>query len=465
MKKVFTAIVKKINIAIFLSVSVLLSVAYCFAGCQSNSVKEIIIKVNKSNAYVNSVNADFEKIDSITALLSSAGEEFVAGYSEKIKIKVVEFEEGEETKAVTDAFKTSNAADVLYDNFFNMSSYIHTGNAVPLDDVLTGEAVSSLNSKYVDSGRYNQKLYMMPYLASQNILIYNKTMLKQCGLDKYIDDGDWAISNWSVQEWTEILNTLAHRLPIGDVPFMMYAKDNQGDTYIMTLLCAYGGNIFDENDNFSLINDNAVTDALNWIQGGVDSGWYLSVPYDKTMLDNSSKFKTGELAFYSFGPESYMYSDVIVNGIGDKYGFVNYPGNKCTFFCDGFEIFDNGDSEKIAIAKDFLRYFYTTEKWMNCSAGGIPASLKITEKYKNDIPHLEPFSANAVNAIDITRNLPNWQGGADSVRGIFYKEIADLLIHDAYGDFIYTPQECAKSLHDKLNGAIEIGRANSHPHD
>ena len=40
-----------------------------------------------------------------------------------LKIKVIEFEGGEETKAITNSFGKSDAEDILYDGFFNMSSF------------------------------------------------------------------------------------------------------------------------------------------------------------------------------------------------------------------------------------------------------------------------------------------------------------------------------------------------------
>lgn len=460
MKIAFKNFLKKICLYILLSVFVLLLTTPLLAGCKKDAVKELIIKVPRSSTLNSVARPD---IKSVTALLTLASEEFVEQYKSEVKIKVVEFESGEEMKAVYNTFGTSDAADILYDSFFNMSSFIHTGNAVPLDRVLSDDLTADLNKKYVNNGSFNGKLYMMPYVVSQNILIYNKNLLRQCGLDNYIAADKESISNWSLDEWTEILNTLAEKLPVSCVPMMMYAKDNDGDTHIMTLLRSHGSDLFDSDNNFKL--DEKAIEALRWIQNGVINGWYLSVPYFKTMSDNSSKFKTGEMAFFNFNSAGPMYRNITEEGGLDEYGFVNYPGNNCTFFCEGFEVFDNGDSEKIEIAKDFLKYFYSTDKWMECSAGSIPVSGKVLEKYNDEIPLLDAFLDNAVNEVDFRRNLPNWQGADNSVRSVFYKEIANLLIRDAKGNFAFTPEVIAERLQTKLNEAIESGRTNSHPHE
>ncbi len=461
---------KKIT-AFLLQIIMLISFSLCFTGCSkpSETVKEIIIKVPHTSTMNCISNKD---IKNVYTLLKLASEDFVEQYDKNIKIKVIEFEGGEETKAITNSFGKSDAADILYDGFFNMSSFIHTGKVVPIDDILTPEMKEDIYPVFLEHGQFDNKLYMIPYMCSENILIYNREMLEEYGLNEYIDEGE-VISNWSIDDWTKILNTLADGFAKegkGRVPMMMYAKDNQGDTHIMTMLRAFGGDLFDSNNNFNIADNPDVISALRWLQNGVDSNWYLPVPYYKTMSDNSSKFKMDELTFYNFNLGSSTYSRVIEDYNAEtktfkKYGFVNYPGNHCTIFNEGFEVFDNGDSEKIEIAKDFIRYFYETDKWLECSAGSIPVSKKVMEKYKDEILLLEAFSSNSVNSVDYTHNLPNWQGSENSVRSVFYKEIASLMIKDADGNFAITPEECANNLQEKLNTAISEGRKNSILHD
>ena len=457
--------------AFLLEIVIAVLFSFCLSACsaQKEPEKEIIIKVPHTST-MNCISN--ENVKNAYTLLELASKDFIAQYEKDVRIKVIEFEGGEETKAITNSFGKSDAADILYDGFFNMSSFIHTGKVVPVDDVLTPEMKEDIYPAFLEHGRFNDKLYMLPYMCSENILIYNREMLEQYGLSEYIDEGA-VISNWSMDDWTKILNTLADGFAKegkGKVPMMMYAKDNQGDTHIMTMLRAFGGDLFDSDNNFDLADNPDVISALRWLQNGVDSGWYLPVPYDKTMSDNSSKFKMDELTFYNFNLGSSTYSRVKedYNEETDtfkKYGFVNYPGNHCTIFNEGFEIFDNGDSEKIEIAKDFIRYFYETDKWLECSAGSIPVSKKVMEKYKDDILLLEAFSQNSVNSVDYTHNLPNWQGSENSVRSVFYKEIALLMTKDADGNFAVTPEECASNLQEKLNAAISEGRKNSTLHE
>lgn len=122
-------------------------------------------------------------------------------------------------------------------------------------------------------------------------------------------------------------------------------------------------------------------------------------------------------------------------------------------------MFDNGDALKVKTAKDFIKYIYETEEWLDVSAGNIPASKTVAEKYKDQITMLDEFRANAVNVVDFMNNSPNWQGDDTSVRSVFWPNIHELLAGTI------TPQECAKALDKACNAALEKGRKNSTLHE
>ncbi|MCM1499908.1 MAG: hypothetical protein NC124_15705, partial [Clostridium sp.] len=128
-------------------------------------------------------------------------------------------------------------------------------------------------------------------------------------------------------------------------------------------------------------------------------------------------------------------------------------------FVTGFEVFDNGDELKVQAAKDFIRYIYENDEWLELSAGNIPASKKVSEKYKEQITMLDEFTKNAEHVVDFMNNSPNWQGNDTSVRSVFWPNIHELLSKNV------TPQECAKKLDEDCNAALDIGRENSVLHE
>jgi multiple sugar transport system substrate-binding protein len=422
----------------------------CGNGITSDK-EEIKLIVKCPTLIVNSIsNPDIE--DSET-FLEMAAEAFSKQYEDaNVSIDVKVFEYVDETEAITESFDTDSAADVLYEDYFNMTSYIHTGRVVPLDDMITDEIRDDIDDTTWEISSTDGKTYMMPYLSRQNIMIYNKKLMKDCGLDQYISD-DTTIQNWTTDQWTEILDTLAEKLPEGVYPMMMYAKNNQGDTNIMSMLHAFGSTIFNDSGEFNFEDEKAV-EALSWIQDGVKKGWYPPHAENLEIIDTQELFGNNQLAFYVYNNGAGSLYDNL-----DDYGFVNFPGNVATSFVTGFEVFDNGDDSKVKVAKDFIKYIYETEDLLEISAGSIPASKSVAEKYADQITMLSDFTANASHVIDFMNGSPNWQGTDTSVRSVFWPNIHKLLLGTM------TPQECAKSLDEDCNNALKIGWENSTLHE
>ena len=131
---------------------------------------------------------------------------------------------------------------------------------------------------------------------------------------------------------------------------------------------------------------------------------------------------------------------------------VDSKSDKDVFY---LSVFDNGDAEKLQVAKDFLSYVYTDERWLDYAAGAIPASKRVSDRYGADIPSYDLFRANADNVWDFTGGSPDTQ----TVRDVFYTGIHDLLMGKT------TPEECAAFLDERCNTAIDEGWAKSQLHE
>lgn len=438
-------------------IAALLIAAMCLlSGCgnggrMEQKEEDITIIVKAPVQEMNCVSDS--NINNTQAFLERVSEAFMEQYgAANVTIQVKMFALTDEIAAITETFDTEDAPDILFEGYFNMAGYIHTGRVVPLDDMITKEIREDIYDMAWSMSMTDGKTYMMPYLNMQNILIYNKEYFRTCGLDSYCDVGT-EIQSWTMEEWTNILDTLAQNLPEGVYPLAMYGKNNQGDTHIMSYLRSFGSTIFNESGDFDLESDEAIQ-ALTWIQGGVERGWYPPHPENLEMKDCSELFANKNLVLYNFnGANKSLYDDL------DNYGFVNYPVNVATSFINGFEVFDNGSEAKIQAAKDFIRYIYETEEWLDLSAGTLPVSKKVSEKYADQIIMLSDFTANTNHVVNFMNNSPNWQGTDDSVRSVFYPHITDLLAGRV------TPEECAAGLNADCNAALTSGRKQSTLHE
>lgn len=421
-----------------------------FSGCGKEKEKEkveLILKV-PTLAMTSACDPD---ITQAYDFLSKAAEDFEKNYTDyDVEINIKKFEFTNETNAITGSYDTDNAVDILYEGYFNMATYIHEGRVVPLDDIITDEIRGDIDESYWKMSSVNGKIYMMPFLSLQNILIYNKELFRSAGLEEFVSDEN-IIQSWSVDEWVYILDALADNLPDNQFPMMMYAKNDQGDTHIMTLIRSQGSGFFDSKGNFNISSDEGKA-ALQWIAEGKERGWFPLSCEALEIIDMVELFTNGQLAIVTANNAS------IPDNYGIDAGYVNFPSldgtGLVTSFVTGFEVFDNGDETKIKVAKDFVKYIYEHEKWLDYEAGGIPANRSVSQKYKDQVFMLEQFYENSANAVDFTANSPNWRG----VRDVFYTHIRDLLMGKS-------PDDVAREIDEECNAVISSGREQSILHE
>ena len=204
--------------AAFLAAAGTLSLAGCnslpFTGA---APVRLVIKVPRTG---HDVVFD-DSISQVETVIQGMAEGFQRDYERPVDVEVVVFEQNQYDEAVKGSFDTDKAPDVLYGDYFNISTYIRTGRVVPLDDVVAPAIRDDLFDDLWNMGVVEGRAYMMPYLARQNVLAYNKEMFRNAGLGEFVAEGK--ITAWSLDEWTRILDALAASLPKGSFPMMMYA--------------------------------------------------------------------------------------------------------------------------------------------------------------------------------------------------------------------------------------------------
>ena len=370
-----------------------------------------------------------------------------------VKINVVQFEKANEDEQIIGCFDTEDATDILYEEYFNMSTYVHTGRVVPLDNIISQEIRNDISSSYWDISKLNEKTYMMPFLGMQNTLCYNKDLFKQVGLEKYITDED-IVQNWSLKDWEIILKTLQKKLPENIYTMLMYGKNEMGDTHIITLLRSRGSTFFDENGRVKLTTKEGI-ESVQWLMDCNKKGYYPANAENLEINDCYELFVNGQLAIYI----NNAVLDATLKKTNINYGNVNFPSidgkGFTTNFLTGFEVFDNGDEERLKVAKDFIKFVYENDEYLEYSAGAIPCSNKVADKYKDVLKDKQKYIDNNETGWNFTGNAPSWR----KVRDVFYKDIKELL----YGE--KTAEEIAKQIEENCNKAINEGYANSKLHE
>ena len=432
----------------------IVSLALCAAlagsllsGCGAAKKKDITL-VLKAPTLSFAENARNEDIQNAGEFLQAAGDAFAAQYTDaNVTVKVIEYENTEETAYVDDCFDTEDAVDVLYNDFFTMEAHVHTGKVVPLDDIISEDLKADIADTFWNQGQINGKTYMMPYLYRQNVLVYSNEWFRKAGLDQYVTDGS-TVETWTMDEWEEILAALREAMPDTSYPMMMYALNNQGDTHITCFLRSQGSDFFDENMRFDLETEEGIA-GLQWIRDCIDKGYMPENAADMEALTCYDMFLSGQMAiFFCNAASEPNFTD---------YGLVNFPtvnGGCNTNFLTGFEVYDNGDADKLAAAKAFVKYIYESE-YIDYETTSMPCNTSVAEKYADFLAPYQKYIDNADKGVNFTGGNPNWLG----VRSVFYLHMQDLVRGDK------TPEEVAKELDADANAAIEEGYTNSSLHE
>lgn len=420
-----------------------------FTGCKTDTALEKDVTLTVKVPSIMLTPAFDSDISTSYDFLIKAADAFEEENKDaNLTINVIEFEPTEQTAEIDDCFDTDNAADIFYADFFNSEAYVHSGRVVPLDDIITDDIKKDIDETFWDMCTQNGKIYMMPFLYRQNILSYNKDMFKSCGLEKYCSDKG-EVQTWTMQEWDEILAALKAGLGDNKYPLMMYAANNQGDTHVMTYIRSQGSKFFDDDGNFNLNTPEGIA-GLQWIKSLQEKGYFPANADELEILDNSDMFTNQQLAIHLVNDATEPLYDFNI-------GFVNFPsinGGISTNFNTGFEVFDNGDEAKLSAAKAFVKYIYESD-WLDYSAGSIPCSKRVAEKYADDLSSAQKYLDNASTGVRFTGGDPNWVG----VRKVFYPNIQKLLTGE------YTAEKAAEMLDKECNEAIEKGRSESKLHE
>ena len=418
----------------------LLMLCTILSGCAEKKKESVSINIKLPVLTLPAKNDP--ECDDTSDFLKKAWDAFSAQYDKyDVSADIMVFEQTDYQKNIVDCYGKPEGADLMLGGYFTISGYIYDGYAVPLDDIITDAIKADFSeSSWSQSKGYNGKTYLMPFLALQNVLSYNKELFRQCGLDAYCYD-DNAIHGWSLEDWENVLSTLKEKLPAGTYPMMMYGANNQGDTHTMIQLRAKGSKFFNDEGLFNLNTPEGIA-ALQWIKDNYDKGYYPQNSENITINDCQELFVNNQLAIYVYNTALAMYSEVM------DLGFVNFPGADAggvnSNWLTGFMAFDNGDAKRVEVTKDFLKFMYENTEWLEYSTGGVPCSKTVAAKYADQIFMSQAFLDNEKYTVDFTANNPNWAG----VRAAFWPHIQALLNGNE------TAAEAAAGLDADCNAAI-----------
>ena len=297
-------------------------------------------------------------------------------------------------------------------------------------------------------------ILISPFSHMPGTLAYNADMFKQAGLEDKIG-GEHEIATWTPEEYKEILQTLKDNLP-GVYPMSLFAMNNQADTWNLSYLRMFGNEFFGE-DGHLVVNEPSGVKALEYILDLYNNG--LTVPGAESLTSNdcNAMFQNQQIAI-SFTNSTLMTTlkTDMENGTVEPFDvrLANIPGDpdpKSFTYVSGFMAMDTGDEERIALAKDFIRYVCTDPELVMASKNTLPVRASVTEAVGDELPYLAAYTENSKYIFNFSNNI----AGYNELRNVLFPELQSALTGEK------TAQEALDSYVEKGNVVIDEGRAGS----
>lgn len=109
------------------------------------------------------------------------------------------------------------------------------------------------------------------------------------------------------------------------------------------------------------------------------------------------------------------------------------------------------NEEKIAAAKDFIKFVATDPELVVASKNTLPVRESVTEKVSEELPYLAAYTENSKYIYNFSNNI----AGYNELRNVLFPELQAVYTGQK------TVQEALDSYVEKGNVIIDEGRANS----
>lgn len=294
----------------------------------------------------------------------------------------------------------------------------------------------SLSKAHLSVGTNDGRLYGVPFSADSSVLIWNKALFKQAGLDP-----DKAPSTWAeIRDAAEKVNGLG-----GDINGF-YFSGNCGGCNIFTfmpLIWASGGDLFTDDGKTVTVDTPQMRDAIAFYQGMVKDGLVPASAQTDTGTNFFGAFAAGNIGItpsgsFAIGALNTQHPDI-------DYGITFLPGKDGDWssFAGGDNFVVSKGTTKLAAIKAFLEYAYSLEgQTLLAANGSLPVRNDIA---KDALKDLDPRYLVAAEAMARGRTP--------------YSVVFNDLINSANGPWTTMMNQAFFGEADAIDSALETGQA------
>ncbi len=264
-------------------------------------------------------------------------------------------------------------ADIVFGAYDDLAAYVYDGRAVSLDDIISADMKTYIPANLLNAGvaPSNGKTYLLPFAASQKVLVINGDLFTRAGLTGYVAllpevepeaaEGEEAtetetteaegegetdeetttapiipadevaaaalaratVQVWTQDQWEQVLSTLATQLPriaartevegYTIYPLALMGSGAEGVELAAGLLRATGVTFNDSRGMVNLETPEGIA-AATWVMQMAELGAYDGLAADLTEEDCWELFNDGQLAMMlvDVADIPQLYADTVV---------------------------------------------------------------------------------------------------------------------------------------------------------
>ena len=321
-----------------------------------------------------------EKVDEMLAAFNAVHPDI------KVTVEYLDYTNGD--AQITTAIEAKTTPDIVMEGPERLvANWAAAGKMLPLNDLWTDETIADINANNASvvatcqgaDGIY----YMYPLCMTAHCMVINKTAFEAADAMQYIDQ---ETHTWTTEGFENALRALVNAgyFPTG----LIYCSGQGGDQGTRALVTnLYDGRFTNEEHTLYTMDSEANIKGLTKLQELANEGL---ITFDASINggEEIALFVNGtsQMAFCWNAAQVANNKDKLADGI--ELFPMAFPSEDGVPRLDGgvwgFGLFDNGDDEKVAAAKEFIRFICDDETQVRNSVyntGYFSVRASVTDLY------------------------------------------------------------------------------------
>lgn len=287
------------------------------------------------------------------AFMPSLIKAFNASHKTQIELQIVPTAEMVQKYAISAA--GGSAPDLLSLDLVYTPAFAASGQLEDLTDLAKSlPFFANLSKAHIGAGSYDGRIYGLPMSADASVLLWNKRLFRQAGLDPEKGPANWA----EIEEYAGKVNAIG-----GDIRGFYFSGACGGCNAFtfMPLVWASGGDILVDGGKRATLNTPQMRDAIALYRGLVEKGYVPESARTDPGANFFGGFATDKVGMSPIG--AFAIGNLVKNYPNVEFGVTFLPGKTGgkASFAGGDNFVVTAGRKKMEAVREFLTFAYSLE--------------------------------------------------------------------------------------------------------